>query len=484
MKDILKIIKIYLLKYKIIYLSFICLFAFVAFVNAHSIKKDFETGLNEAIASRDLNYTVLSSMVEHNMDYSQVNRLAEEIKAKNRKVSKEDFDKFKEDYVVHFYINHYTNRYSLSFYQNSSNLYDSEKFYNINYYMQFFNTEQRMDKNFEKLDYILKNTDTLNTNDNIETKNNVITYYNEVKDIYNAPVSLSFSKIGVLIKYNLDNNSDNLSVKEILSNVAVFTVYFIMTAIFASLVFGLEYHTNFGKFIASLHFDKKKIFFAKLLVVILNISLIFLIISLVNIWAIKTSVISDIVPILSILAAQVRIFFLCISVVILACLLASFSTSVVSILAMFLPVTLGVVYPCILFYSLYTRSILNIHSNNFEHFYTYIQNSPYLKLLSPIHFYVTKYTENKYLIIFMIILSILLIPASYLYQHHRVEKEGQFFNNKIVEKICYVIATLSFAIIPTMILVTLNIPNYIAIIISNIAIGIAIRPLFKLKIRV
>ena len=41
--------------------------------------------------------------------------------------------------------------------------------------------------------------------------------------------------------------------------------YYILITLIPLLIFGVEYHTNFGKFVASLPYEKEKVYFAKII---------------------------------------------------------------------------------------------------------------------------------------------------------------------------------------------------------------------------
>lgn len=192
-------------------------------------------------------------------------------------------------------------------------------------------------ENIEKL-FLEKSDDELSKIYSEEKK------YEKEKIIKNYNIYIEKnSLIENIIFSNIDNN-DNLNLTNVFYKDEV-NIFFYLTSILVVLtIFSTEYHTKFGEFVASLPYNKQTIYFSKVLVSILSLVTAYLVSSLVTIYIIKTSILSEIVSFSQGFIINYKILILSLIIMFFGIILSAFCGSFISILAMYIPVLTFVMY--------------------------------------------------------------------------------------------------------------------------------------------
>lgn len=292
-----------------------------------------------------------------------------------------------------------------------------------------------------------------------------------------------------LVSYNLESDFSDLSVKELLYSKVHAILFALLSVSIVLVVFGLEYHTNFGKFVASMPYKKTTIYFAKVLTALIALAVVYIVLGFVNIWAFKNSIISDLVTVPTAFFAYGKVYLFGLFMVLLGAIFAAFCGSIISILAMYVPSLSLVLYPIFI----YGLTASNFNYKNLGHHevltvdmqrrYEAVVNGDN-PLFMPIRFFMDGYFETKYFMIYLSVLLIILLLSSLIYKKHNIDEEGQFFTFKSASIICYILSLVTFATTATAILVTFGINVYLAYVVSYIVISPILYALYKVKIRV
>ena len=201
--------------------------------------------------------------------------------------------------------------------------------------------------------------------------------------------------------------------------------YYILITLIPLLIFGVEYHTNFGKFVASLPYEKEKVYFAKVILSFLTLMVTYILTGLANIAVISNSLLGEIYNVPAVLDINNKIYILGIGLVLLGAILSSFCGSILSIGAMYIPALTLIYYPLGVWIAIGRLFFVNYLPDE-----KFLDNLPKVPI-----FYYFAYTSWDNIIIYLVILTIIMLLASRVYKIHNVEKEGEFF---IIEKLSLV----------------------------------------------
>lgn len=257
-KDILKIMRIYLKQYSIMLI--ILLIAFTTFAATTTNKQlnqlkngvaayDFQ--LTTGIA-KELEIRKGASNDEVNQKTHELNKMQEEYqKNYKERLSKEKFDKMKHSYAVGAYLHNFPITTLWTFYTKDEDLNvltgnDSEK------YKQYL-TEEELNNVPKYKEWSRMQPGSKEYFDKQE----------ELYKIYPPALDISNTKTLTFLKENLE--SSKVKLKETMFNEGTNIGYYILITLITLLIFGVEYHTNFGKFVASLPYEKEKVYFAKVI---------------------------------------------------------------------------------------------------------------------------------------------------------------------------------------------------------------------------
>lgn len=494
MKNVFKVMRLYLKRYLPQILIILMLFSVVAFVKGGLFKEKFKEDYVEYSYSKMKNYGATEFLIpKDSMTYD------EKIEFRNnfdKNITKEEFELLKTDVIANrleeFYRGEINKELSVI---NPDSIYKSEEKVNID--LKIINPRLYKvinDENFiAKVKLLKEESDKIN--DEIREKGHslnsvdltkVRSLANEINKefpTYSHGTSMYLSDFVIT---NLETG-DNVTIKENYYSAIHTFMFMILVILIVLLIFGLEYHTTFGKFVAQLPYKKETIYFGKLLASIVIFIGACLLTSLINIWVIKTSVLTELITTYTAFTMQARLFVLALSILLIGAIFASFCGSVVSILSMYVPTLSFVAYPYVLCMA-YMHGIFDRYTSAFGESNSFISGlDELLKNGSPIYlpvkFYVHSYYENFEFYKYFGIIFIFLIGASYIYKYHDIEKEGKFFTFKTINIICYILATISFAILPIMFF-EVFIGKIFAIIIGYIITAPILYFLFKVKIKI
>ena len=421
-RDILKIIRIYLKKYSIAII--ILLLGFTLFTTLTASKQ--LNGLKREIASYEFEKNIgvearekvseLNNKEKKNQQYQKIDiEKHNYINSYNGKISKESYD-----YLLH--------RYAVGAYLTEYPIFRREPFYTpqtkLNFAYSDYHEEYKKYLTKEELEYTEKYRELLAEQPESEK---YVKLKLELNKIYPPVMSYSQIKIFDFAKENL--GKDKLEIKETLYTIDTNIGYYILITLIALLIFGAEYHTSFGKFVSSLPFKKERVYFAKLILSLLILLAASILVGIVNIFIVKASVVGDIYNISNAFSAYSKTFYLGIGLILLGAIFASFCGSVVSMGALYIPVLTSYGY-LLGFMELLMRALGKER---------WLENPA---AFNPRHipiFYYFKYEQPGYICLWLAVLTVLAIIMSKVYKRHNVEREGIFFSIAKVEVLGYLI---------------------------------------------
>lgn len=418
-KDILKIIHIYLKQYSIMLI--ILLIAFSTFAATTTNKQldklkngvavyDFQ--LTTGIA-KELEIRKGTSNDELSQKTHELYKLKEEYqKNYKEKLSKEKLNEMKHSYAIGAYLHNFPSSSIWTFYTNNEDLNvlvgsESEK------YKQYLTEEE------------LNNVPKYKEWSRMQPGSKE--YFDRQEELYKIyPPALDVSNVKTLtfLKENLE--SSKIKLKETMFNEGINIGYYILITLIPLLIFGVEYHTNFGKFVASLPYEKEKVYFAKVILSFLTLIATYILTGLANIAVISNSLLGEIYNVLAVLEINNKIYILGIGLVLLGAILSSFCGSILSIGVMYIPALTLIYYPLGVWIAVGRLFFENYLPDDGP----FLDNIPRMPI-----FYYFGYSPWKNIIIYLVILTIIMLLASKVYKKHNVEKEGEFF---IVERVSLV----------------------------------------------
>ena len=421
-RDILKIMRIYLKKYSIaiiiLLLGFTLFTTLTASKQLNGLKREiasYEFEKNIGVAARE-KVSKLNNKEEKNQQYQKIDiEKHNYIDSYNGKISKESYD-----YLLH--------RYAVGAYLTEYPIFRREPFYTpqtkLNFAYSDYHEEYKKYLTKEELGYTEKYRELLAEQPESEK---YVKLKLELNKIYPPVMSYSQIKIFDFAKENL--GKDKLEIKETLYTIDTNIGYYILTTLIALLIFGAEYHTSFGKFVSSLPFKKERVYFAKLILSLLILLAASLLVGIASIFIVKASVVGDIYNISNAFSAYSKTFYLGIGLILLGAIFASFCGSVVSMGALYIPVLTSYGY-LLGFMELLMRALGKER---------WLENPA---AFNPRHmpiFYYFKYEQPGYIYLWLGVLTVFAIIMSKVYKRHNVEREGMFFSIAKVEILGYLI---------------------------------------------
>ena len=421
-RDILKIIRIYLKKYFItiiiLLLGFTLFTTLTASKQLNGLKREiasYEFEKNIGVAARE-KVSGLNNKEEKNQQYQKIDiEKRNYIYSYNEKISKESYD-----YLLH--------RYAVGAYLTEYPILRREPFYTpqtkLNFAYSDYHEEYKKYLTKEEIEYTEKYRELLAEQPESEK---YVKLKLELNKIYPPVMSYSQIKIFDFAKENL--GKDKLEIKETFYTIDTNIGYYILITLIVLLIFGAEYHTSFGKFVSSLPFKKERVYFAKLILSLLILLAASILVGIVNIFIVKASVLGDIYNIGNAFSAYSKTFYLGIGLILLGAIFASFCGSVVSMGALYIPVLTSYGY-LLGFMELLMRALGKERwLENFAAF-----NPRHIPI-----FYYFKYEQPGYIYLWLGVLMVFAIIMSKVYKRHNVEREGIFFSIAKVEILGYLI---------------------------------------------
>ena len=419
-RDILKIMRIYLKKYSIaiiiLLLGFTLFTTLTASKQLNGLKREiasYEFEKNIGVAARE-KVSELNNKEEKNQQYQKIDiEKHNYIDSYNGKISKESYD-----YLLH--------RYAVGAYLTEYPIFRREPFYTpqtkLNFAYSDYHEEYKKYLTKEELEYTEKYRELLAEQPESEK---YVKLKVELNKIYPPVMSYSQIKIFDFAKENL--GKDKLEIKETLYTIDTNIGYYILTTLIVLLIFGAEYHTSFGKFVSSLPFKKERVYFAKLILSLLILLVAFLLVGIASIFIVKASVLGDIYNISNAFSAYSKTFYLGIGLILLGAIFASFCGSILSMSALYIPTLTSYGY-LLGFMELVMRALSR------EKWGTGPFNPRYM----PIYYYF-RYEEPYYIYLWLGILAVFTLIMCKVYKRHNVEREGMFFSVAKVEVLGYLI---------------------------------------------
>ena len=467
-KDILKIIHIYLKQYSIMLI--ILLIAFSTFAATTTNKQ--LNGLKNGVAFYDFQLTTGiakeleirkgASNDEVNQKTHELYKLKEEYqKNYKEKLSKEKLAEMKHAYAVGAYLHNFPSTALWTFYNNNEDLNvltgnDSEK------YKQYL-TEEELNNISKYKDWSRMQPGSKEYFDKQE----------ELDKVYPPALDISNVKTLTFLKENLE--ASKVKLKETMFNEGTNIGYYILITLIPLLIFGVEYHTNFGKFVASLPYEKEKVYFAKVILSFLTLVVTYILTGLANIAVISNSLLGKIYNVPAVFEINNKIYILGIGIVLLGAILSSFCGSILSIGVMYIPALTLIYYPLGVW--------IAVGRVFFEN---YLPNGPFIDNIPkmPI-FYYFGYAPWKSIIIYLVILTVIMLVASKVYKIHNVEREGEFFIIERLSLVGYLILLMgvfTFVLIVLVNVFTIN--QGVALVLTILLVPAILWKLVKIKIRI
>ena len=421
-RDILKIIRIYVKKYFIaiiiLLLGFTLFTTLTASKQLNGLKREiasYEFEKNIGVAARE-KVSKLNNKEEKNQQYQKIDiEKHNYINSYNGKISKESYD-----YLLH--------RYAVGVYLTEYPIFRREPFYTpqtkLNFAYSDYHEEYKKYLTKEELEYTEKYRELLAEQPESEK---YVKLKLELNKIYPPVMSYSQIKIFDFAKENL--GKDKLEIKETLYTIDTNIGYYILITLIVLLIFGTEYHTSFGKFVSSLPFKKERVYFAKLILSLLILLAASILVGIVNIFIVKASAVGDIYNISNAFSAYSKTFYLGIGLILLGAIFASFCGSILSMGALYIPVLTS--YGYLLGFM---ESVMRALGKE-----RWLEN---LAAFNPRHipiFYYFKYEQPGYIYLWLGVLTVFAIIMSKVYKRHNVEREGMFFSVAKVEILGYLI---------------------------------------------
>lgn len=467
-KDILKIIHIYLKQYSIMLI--ILLIAFSTFAATTTNKQ--LNGLKNGVAFYDFQLTTGiakeleirkgASNDEVNQKTHELYKLKEEYqKNYKEKLSKEKLAEMKHAYAVGAYLHNFPSTALWTFYNNNEDLNvltgnDSEK------YKQYL-TEEELNNVSKYKDWSRMQPGSKEYFDKQE----------ELDKVYPPALDISNVKTLTFLKENLE--ASKVKLKETMFNEGTNIGYYILITLIPLLIFGVEYHTNFGKFVASLPYEKEKVYFAKVILSFLTLVVTYILTGLANIAVISNSLLGKIYNVPAVFEINNKIYILGIGIVLLGAILSSFCGSILSIGVMYIPALTLIYYPLGVW--------IAVGRVFFEN---YLPNGPFIDNIPkmPIYYYFG-YAPWKSIIIYLVILTVIMLVASKVYKIHNVEREGEFFIIERLSLVGYLILLMgvfTFVLIVLVNVFTIN--QGVALVLTILLVPAILWKLVKIKIRI
>ncbi|AXI26176.1 hypothetical protein CG018_01315 [Gemella sp. ND 6198] len=463
--DIFKIIQIYVKKYFIFILILLAGFVIVSGITTANRMKElkddiagYEFEKNIGNNKRIENSKIINVDEQEKNSYKLTTEKIKYIENFNGKLSKKELTEMQNRFAVDVYLGRISE-------QSERNFYRSGDINVVKQREQYFKYLSQEEKNNLKKYNELK---AKSSNNGKNTGKNI-----EMLKIYPEYFGDNPIKIKMFVLENFEKSKTE--VKETLHNENTNIMYIILMLVIVVTIFGFEYHTNFGKFIASLPFKKEKIYFAKLILTIIIVAVAYLLVGISNVLVVKNSVISELYSITNTFTAHSKIFILGLGIVILGAISSSFCGSIISIIAMYVPLLTLHIYPIMIFYIIWL--VVVGKKLIIEH----IVISPNSV---PIAYYVT-YVEWKYILIWLGVMFIISLLMSKVYKKHNIESEGKFFTINIIDKLLYLYGVLGiiagmYAILGLAFFVN----KYIITVISVVLIPIITWKLMNIKLRI
>ena len=467
-KDILKIIRIYLKQYSIMLI--ILLIAFSTFAATTTSKQLNE--LKNGIAAYDFQLTTGiakeleirkgTSNDELNKKTHELYKLKEEYqKNYKEKLSKEKLDEMKHSYAVGVYLHNFPSTALWTFYTKDEDINvltgtNNEKF-------RQYLTEEELNNVPKYKEWSRMQPGSKEYFDKQE----------ELDKIYPPALDISNTKTLTFLKENLE--SSKIKLKETLFNEGTNIGYYILITLIPLLIFGVEYHTNFGKFVASLPYEKEKVYFAKVILSFLTLIVSYILTGLTNIAVISNSLLGEHYNVPAVFEINNKIYILGIGLVLLGAILSSFCGSILSIGVMYIPALTLIYYPLGVWIA-----VGRLFFENYLPDGPFIDNIPRMPI-----FYYFGYTPWKNIIIYLVILTIIMLLASKVYKKHNVEKEGEFFIIERVSLVGYLILLMGiFAFVLIVLIDVFTINHALALALTILLVPAILWKLVRTKIRI
>ena len=467
-KDILKIMRIYLKQYSIMLI--ILLIAFSTFA-ATTTNKQLNK-LKNGVAVYDFQLTtgiVKELEIRKGASNDELNQKIHELykekeeyqKNYKEKLSKEKLNEMKHSYAIGAYLHNFPSSSIWTFYTNNEDLNvlvgsESEK------YKQYL-TEEELNNVPKYKEWSRMQPGSKEYFDKQE----------ELDKVYLPALDISNVKTLTFLKENLEVSKVKL--KETMFNEGTNIGYYILITLIPLLIFGVEYHTNFGKFVASLPYEKEKVYFAKVILSFLTLMVTYILTGLANIAVISNSLLGEIYNVTAVLEINNKIYILGIGLVLLGAILSSFCGSILSIGVMYIPALTLIYYPLGVW--------IAVGRLFFEN---YLPDGPFLDNMPkmPI-FYYFGYSPWRNIIIYLVILTIIMLLTSKIYKIHNVEKEGEFFIIERVSLVGYLILLMGVFASTLLILVDIfGINQIVALALTILLVPAVLWKLVRTKIRI
>ena len=464
-KDILKIMRIYLKQYSIILIILLIAFSTFAATTTNKQLNELKNGvavydfqLTTGIAKK-LEIRKGTSNEELNKKTHELYKSKEEYqKNYKEKLSKEKLNEMKHSYAVGAYLHNFPSSPIRTNNEDQNVLVGSES----EKYKQYL-TEDELNNISKYKEWSRMQPGSKEYFDKQE----------ELDKVYPPALDISNVKTLTFLKENLD--ASKVKLKETMYNEGINIGYYILITLIPLLIFGVEYHTNFGKFVASLPYEKEKVYFAKVILSLLTLIATYILTGLANIAVISNSLLGEIYNVSAVLEINNKIYILGIGLVLLGAILSSFCGSILSIGVMYIPALTLIYYPLGVWVVIGKLFVVD-----------YFSNEPFLDKLPrmPI-FYYFGYTPWKNIIIYLVILTIIMLLASKVYKKHNVEKEGEFFIIERVSLVGYLILLVGvFAFVLLVLVDVFGINQVVALVLTILLVPVILWKLVRTKIRI
>ena len=464
-KDILKIIRIYLKQYSIMLIVLLIAFSTFAATTTNKQLNELKNGvavydfqLTTGIAKK-LEIRKGTSNEELNKKTHELYKSKEEYqKNYKEKLSKEKLNEMKHSYAVGAYLHNFPSSPIRTNNEDQNVLVGSES----EKYKQYL-TEEELNNVPKYKEWSRMQSGSKEYFDKQE----------ELDKVYPPALDISNVKTLTFLKENLD--ASKVKLKETMYNEGINIGYYILITLIPLLIFGVEYHTNFGKFVASLPYEKEKVYFAKVILSLLTLIATYILTGLANIAVISNSLLGEIYNVSAVLEINNKIYILGIGLVLLGAILSSFCGSILSIGVMYIPALTLIYYPLGVWVVIGKLFVVD-----------YFSNEPFLDKLPrmPI-FYYFGYTPWKNIIIYLVILTIIMLLASKVYKKHNVEKEGEFFIIERVSLVGYLIVLVGvFAFVLLVLVDVFGINQVVALVLTILLVPVILWKLVRTKIRI
>ena len=467
-KDILKIMRIYLKQYSIMLIILLIAFSTFAATTTNKQLNKLKNGvavydfqLTTGIA-KELEIRKGVSNDELNQKIHELYKEKEEYqKNYKEKLSKEKLDEMKHSYAVGAYLHNFPSSSIWTFYTNNEDLNvlvgsESEK------YKQYL-TEEELNNVPKYKEWSRMQPGSKEYFDKQE----------ELDKVYPPALDISNVKTLTFLKENLE--AGKVKLKETIFNEGINIGYYILITLIPLLIFGVEYHTSFGKFVASLPYEKEKVYFAKVILSFLTLMVTYILTGLANIAVISNSLLGEIYNVSAVLEINNKIYILGIGLILLGAILSSFCGSILSIGVMYIPALTLIYYPLGVWIA-----VGRLFFENYLPDGPFVDNIPRMPI-----FYYFGYSPWKNIIIYLVILTIIMLLASKVYKEHNVEKEGEFFIIERVSLVGYLILLMGvFAFILLVLVDIFGINQGLALVLTILLVPAGLWKLIRTKIRI